>query len=178
MPVPFPFLSSSHPRVSASTAVPHTQPQHNMASLPTLTGFLDAHLPQYGLPGPSTFVFAPGSTPLATWPVVLAGCAGYLSLIFGLQAAMRRFDAKPLQLRSLFVAHNLALVAVSAVLLYETLRIVFSHYLTGGLYYAMCAPAAFGGGIEFWYYRGLRGMNGRKVTRGKRDTRFPSVWGI
>lgn len=126
-----------------------------MNSLPTLTGFLDAQLPLYGLPGPSNFRFVSGETSLSTWPVVLSGCMGYLALIFGIQTHMRLSDAKPLQLRGLFVAHNLALVAVSAILLYEMLRIVGSHWATGGIYHAMCAAESFGGGLEFWYYRGL-----------------------
>jgi hypothetical protein len=113
-------------------------------------------LPRFGLLGPSKFEFIPGQTPLSTWNEVLVGCALYLGVIFGIQHFMKSTDSKPIPLRMVFVAHNLALVAVSAVLLYETMRVVLGMWFGKGLNFAMCSKEAFGGGLEFWYYRGLK----------------------
>lgn len=138
-----------------------------MTSLPSLTTYLDATLPQYGLVGPTKFSFVPGVTPLSTWESVLGGSLVYLAVIFGIQFIMSKYDIKPIKLRELFVIHNLALVAVSAVLLYESLRIVGQMYLKGGLLYALCDKDAFGGGLEFWYYRELIQVSEAGYTGGE-----------
>jgi len=98
------------------------------------------------------FTFENKSSPLSTNKEVFIGFCIYFIVIFGIQAIMRKFNIKPIQLKWPFFIHNCILTVVSAALLsgfaYNLLPIMKKH----GILYAMCNVGSFTQQMELLYY--------------------------
>lgn len=81
-----------------------------------------------------------GQTPLSTTPVVVTALAGYLAVIFGIQAFMT--NRQPYKLTTLFQIHNIILSSGSALLLVLMLEEIFPRFLKHGLFSALCSVEA------------------------------------
>ncbi|EKM83878.1 hypothetical protein AGABI1DRAFT_110486 [Agaricus bisporus var. burnettii JB137-S8] len=90
-----------------------------------------------------------GQTPLSTTPVVVTALAGYLAVIFGIQAFMT--NRQPYKLTTLFQIHNIILSSGSALLLVLMLEEIFPRFLKHGLFSALCSVEAWTPRMEFYY---------------------------
>lgn len=79
--------------------------------------------------------FIQGVTPLSTIKEVVIAITCYLIIIFSLQYVMKSF--KPLQLKGLFIAHNLALSAGSLILLLLIIESIGLRIWRHGLFWGM-----------------------------------------
>ncbi|KAF7339472.1 Elongation of fatty acids protein [Mycena sanguinolenta] len=113
----------------------------------SLADLLLANVP-FTLP-PHLVSFIPGQTPLSTNTVVFGTLAGYLALIFGIQAAMKNHP--PQRLNTLFQAHNVILSAGSLLLLVLLIEEVVPIIWNTGIFNAMCAEASWTPRMEFYY---------------------------
>ncbi|KAJ7487598.1 ELO family [Mycena galericulata] len=113
----------------------------------SLADFLLAHAP-FTLP-PHLYSFIEGQTPLSTPPVVFGSLAGYLALIFGVQAAMKNYQ--PQRLNTLFQAHNVILSGGSLLLLVLLVEEVVPIIWNTGIFNAMCADQSWTPRMEFYY---------------------------
>jgi hypothetical protein len=104
----------------------------------SLADFLVANAP-FTLPR-HLYSFVEGQSPLSTTPVVFASLAGYLALIFGIQAAMK--NSPPQRLNTLFQAHNVILSGGSLLLLVLLVEEIVPIIWKTGLFNAMCADAS------------------------------------
>jgi hypothetical protein len=78
-----------------------------------------------------------GQTPLSTTPVVIATLAGYLAVIFGIQAFMT--NRQPYKLTTLFQIHNVILSSGSALLLVLMLEEIYPWFFSHGVFDALCS---------------------------------------
>jgi fatty acid elongase 3 len=101
----------------------------------SLADFLVAHAP-FTLPR-HLYSYVEGQTPLSTPPVVFASLAGYLALIFGIQAVMK--NREPQRLNTLFQAHNIFLSGGSLLLLVLLIEEIVPIIWKTGIFKAMCA---------------------------------------
>jgi hydrogenase-4 membrane subunit HyfE len=101
----------------------------------SLADFLLAHTP-VTLPR-HLYSYVEGQTPLSTTPTVLVTLAGYLALIFGIQAAMK--NRQPQRLNTLFQAHNMFLSGGSLLLLVLLLEEIVPIIWNTGIFDAMCS---------------------------------------
>ena len=93
--------------------------------------------------------YVKGQTPLSTTPVVVSTLAGYLAVIFGIQALMR--DRQPLKLQFLFQVHNVILSAGSLLLLVLMLEEIIPIGLKSGPFEMICGQEAWTSRMEFYY---------------------------
>ncbi|KAF7357190.1 Elongation of fatty acids protein [Mycena sanguinolenta] len=98
---------------------------------------------------PHLYSFILGQTPLSANTVVFGTLAGYLALIFGIQAAMKNHP--PQRLTTLFQAHNIILSAGSLLLLVLLLEEIVPIIWKAGIFNAMCAEASWTPRMEFYY---------------------------
>ena len=100
-----------------------------------IADFILQHVPLPAVPRYLTS-YVPGQTPLSTPTAVWGTLAGYLALIFGIQALMT--DRQPQKLNTLFQNHNVTLSAGSAVLLVLMLEEIAPIIYRNGFFYAIC----------------------------------------
>jgi fatty acid elongase 3 len=81
-----------------------------------------------------------GQTPLSTTPVVVTTLAGYLAVIFGIQAFMT--NRQPYKLTTLFQIHNVILSSGSALLLVLMLEEIWPQFWSLGPHNAFCSVEA------------------------------------
>jgi len=91
----------------------------------------------------------PGQTPLSTPGVVLGSMVGYLAILWGGQKFME--DRKAMQLKPLFMLHNLLLSAGSGILLALMLEEIVPILYKHGFFYAICHVNAWTPKLEFYY---------------------------
>jgi fatty acid elongase 3 len=113
----------------------------------SLADFLLANAP-FTLPR-HLYSFVEGQSPLSTTPVVFGSLAGYLALIFGIQAAMK--NRSPQRLNTLFQAHNVILSGGSLLLLVLLLEETIPIIWNTGIFNAMCADESWTPRMEFYY---------------------------
>jgi len=113
-----------------------------------LADFLLAHVSFPQLPHHLT-AFVPGKTPLSTLNMTLATLAGYLALIFGIQAAMK--DREPKKLKLIFQGHNVFLSAGSLILLVLMLEEMLPILWREGVFNSICAEESWTNRMEFYY---------------------------
>ncbi|KAJ7293576.1 ELO family [Mycena rebaudengoi] len=113
----------------------------------SLADFLLAHTP-VTLPR-HLYSYVEGQTPLSTTPTVLVTLAGYLALIFGIQAAMK--NRQPQRLNPLFQAHNMFLSGGSLLLLVLLLEEIVPIIWNTGIFDAMCSERSWTPRMEFYY---------------------------
>ncbi|KAF7357185.1 Elongation of fatty acids protein [Mycena sanguinolenta] len=113
----------------------------------SLADLILAHAP-FTLPR-HLYSLVEGQSPLSTPLVVFGSLASYLTLIFGIQAAMKNHP--PLRLNTLFQAHNIILSGGSllllALLIEEAIPIIWKI----GFFNAMCSEASWTPRMEFYY---------------------------
>ncbi|QPG77034.1 Elongation of fatty acids protein [Brettanomyces nanus] len=76
----------------------------------------------------------------------------YYGVIFGGQAVLRAFDAKPVHLNGIFQIHNLILTVVSFILLVLFIEQLLPMLYYHGLFYAICSSGAFSQKMVTLYY--------------------------
>jgi hypothetical protein len=81
-----------------------------------------------------------GVTPLSTTSVVVSVMAGYLAVIFGIEAVMTH--RHPYKLKRIFQIHNMFLSLSSALLLALILEEIVPQIWTYGIFHALCAVEA------------------------------------
>ncbi|KAJ7630936.1 GNS1/SUR4 membrane protein [Roridomyces roridus] len=114
----------------------------------SLANFILDYVPLPTLPR-HLYSFVEGQTPLSTAPVVFGTLAGYLALIFGIQAAMK--NQQPQKLNTLFQAHNVFLSAGSLLLLVLMLEEIVPIIWKNGIFSAMCDNESWTPRMEFYY---------------------------
>lgn len=82
------------------------------------------------------FVFVPGVTPMSTLSACAATLIAYYVAIFGGRELMK--NQQPFNLNGLFMAHNLGLTIISAVLLVLFIEQLVPTVWRGGIFYAIC----------------------------------------
>lgn len=82
------------------------------------------------------FEFVVGQTPLSTFKETFLFVVVYYVIIFGGRELMR--DRAPLQLSSLFLAHNFCLAVISGILLALYIEAIFPTLIRKGLLFAIC----------------------------------------
>ncbi|KAK7061939.1 elongation of fatty acids protein [Favolaschia claudopus] len=113
----------------------------------SLADFLLANAP-FTLPR-HLYSFVEGQTPLSTNRAVFGSLAGYLALIFGIQAAMK--NRPPQRLNTLFQAHNVILSSGSLLLLVLLLEEIVPIIWRDGIFAGMCAETSWTPRMEFYY---------------------------
>ncbi|KAG4103386.1 GNS1/SUR4 membrane protein [Neocallimastix lanati (nom. inval.)] len=98
------------------------------------------------------FTFENKVSPFTTNKEVFIGFCTYFVIIFGIQAIMRKFNVKPLQLKWLFFVHNCILTVVSAALLTGFAYNLFPIMRKHGILYAMCNVGSYTQQMELLYY--------------------------
>lgn len=93
--------------------------------------------------------YIPGETPLSTWPSVITALASYLTIIFSARSYMR--DKAPLELNTLFRAHNVFLSCGSFVLLVFMAEEILGIVGKVGLWGSICHPDAWTPRLETYY---------------------------
>lgn len=92
--------------------------------------------------------YVKGETPLSTTPVVVSTLAGYLALIFSIQALMK--DRQPMKLQYLFQAHNVFLSSGSLLVLFLMLEEIIPVGFKLGPFGMLCGEKAWTGvGVFF-----------------------------
>ncbi|KAK7061940.1 elongation of fatty acids protein [Favolaschia claudopus] len=113
----------------------------------SLANFLFANTP-FTLPR-HLYSFVEGQTPLSTNPAVFGSLAGYLALIFGIQAGMK--SRPPQRLNTLFRAHNAILSSGSLLLLVLLLEEIVPIIWRDGFFASICAELSWTPRMEFYY---------------------------
>jgi len=98
------------------------------------------------------FTFEDKVSPFTTNKEVFIGFCVYFLVIFGVQAIMRKFNIKPLQLKWPFFVHNCILTVVSAALLYGFAYNLYPIMKKHGVLYAMCNVGSYTQQMELLYY--------------------------
>lgn len=98
------------------------------------------------------FRFVRNVTFMADPKAALTTIALYYVVVFGLQAVMRKLDAKPLKLRFPFEVHNLFLTTASLTLLVLLIEQIVPLVYYHGIFYAICADEAFTYKLVTLYY--------------------------
>jgi len=98
------------------------------------------------------FTFENKVSPLSTTIEVFIGFCAYYAVIFGVQAIMRKYNIKPIQLKWIFFLHNCILSIVSLALLsgfaYNLIPMIRKH----GILYALCHGDSYTQQMELLYY--------------------------
>jgi fatty acid elongase 3 len=82
------------------------------------------------------FRFVAGETPMSTLKETSIFVAVYYTIIFGGRELMR--NREPFKLKSLFLIHNFALTAISAILLALFVEELLPTVVRRGLFFAIC----------------------------------------
>ncbi|KAI9781224.1 MAG: hypothetical protein M1816_002447 [Peltula sp. TS41687] len=86
---------------------------------------------------PLDFRFVNGKTPMSSFREAAALIIAYYLIIFGGREFMR--NRKPLQLKSLFILHNLLLTVISGILLSLFIEQLLSTVWRHGIFYSICS---------------------------------------
>jgi hypothetical protein len=124
----------------------------------TLSAVLPRVLPAFLGRNEALVRWIPGQTPWSTAPAVAATGAIYLTVIHGGRALQKRFGLKPLQIKGIFVAHNIMLSLMSGLLLAAFLEEIIPIWSQHGFYHAICARESWTPRMETLYVSAPRGM--------------------
>jgi len=124
----------------------------------TLSAVLPRVLPAFLGRNEALVRWIPGQTPWSTAPAVAAPGVIYLTVIHGGRALQKRFGLKPLQIKGIFVAHNIMLSLMSGLLLAAFLEEIIPIWSQHGFYHAICARESWTPRMETLYVSAPRGM--------------------
>ncbi|KAK7054198.1 elongation of fatty acids protein [Favolaschia claudopus] len=115
----------------------------------SLANFLLANAP-FTLPH-HLYSFVEGQTPLSTNRAVFSSLAGYLALIFGIQAALKHRPSCAHRINPLFQVYNLMVSTGSLLLLVLLLEEIAPLIWRDGIFASICAETSWTPRMEFYY---------------------------
>lgn len=125
---------------------PHATPVYD-----TLAAVLPRVLPSFLGQNEALVRWIPGQTPWSTAPAVFLTGVLYLCVIHGGRALQKRLGLKPLQIKGIFVVHNVMLSLMSGLLLAAFLEEIIPIWSQHGFYHAICARESWTPRMETLY---------------------------